>query len=94
MFSISFGEMFMIIMVCLVVVGPKRLPKMARFCGHLLGRINRQASNLKREIRREIELEDLRQAKDEAESVARDVEQVVYDTTKVSDKPSVPGRQS
>lgn len=89
MFSISFGEMFVIALVCLLVVGPKRLPTLARYCGHLVGRLNRQAASIKREIRREIELEDLRQAKEEAESAAMEVKGAVSDAARMVDKPSV-----
>ena len=93
MFSISFGEMVIILMVCLLVVGPKRLPSMARFCGHLIGKINRQANTVKREIRREIELEDLREAKQEAENAATEIKSVATDVAKTIDKPSVQGKQ-
>ena len=82
MFSISFGEMAIILMVCLLVVGPKRLPSMARFCGHLIGRVNRQVSTVKREIRREMAAEDLRKAKEEAESAALEVRDAVGEGTR------------
>lgn len=97
MFSISFGEMVIILMVCLLVVGPKRLPSMARFCGHFISRLNRQATAIKREIKREMEIEDLRQAKEEAEQAAMEVEGAVKgavnDLAKMPDKPSVQARK-
>ena len=89
MFSISFGEMVIILLVCLLVVGPKRLPAMARFCGHLIGKVNRHATTVKREIRREMEIEDLRQAKEEAEQAAMDVKGAVSDVAQMVDKPSI-----
>lgn len=60
MFNISFPEIAVILAVCLIVVGPKRLPEMARFCGHLLGRVNRQVRSLRADIKREMDIEDLR----------------------------------
>ena len=83
MFSISFGEMFIIILVCLVVVGPQRLPKLARYLGHLFKKINVQASQLKREIKKEIDLEDLKQVKKETEEAVGDIEKTIVDTKNI-----------
>lgn len=74
MFSISFGEMAIIALVLLIVVGPKRLPAMARFCGHLFGRVNRQVRSIKREIKQEMEMEDLRQIAADTEAAVKDVD--------------------
>lgn len=82
MFSISFGEMAIVLLVVLLVVGPKRLPQMARFLGHLIGRVNRQAMSVKREIRREMDLEDLRQAKRETEESFKEVQVSVKESIK------------
>ncbi len=60
MFSISFGEMMVIIVMGLIVVGPERLPAAAKFMGHLFGRIQRQMSSVKRDIKREMDLAELR----------------------------------
>ncbi|MBF2735476.1 MAG: twin-arginine translocase subunit TatB [Betaproteobacteria bacterium AqS2] len=75
MFGISFGEMLVVAMVALVIVGPQRLPAAARYCGALLGRLQRQTAQVKREISREMDLEELRQAKDEAERIAMEVKE-------------------
>ena len=60
MFNISFGEVFIIAVIGLAVIGPKRLPETARFVGHLVSRLQRQAASVKNDIRREMELEDIK----------------------------------
>lgn len=80
MFSISFGEMMVILVLGLVVVGPERLPSAARFVGHLFGRVQRQVTALKRDIRREMDLADLREAQAGYEKVAQDVTRSIKDS--------------
>ena len=94
MFSISFGEMLVIALVCLVIVGPARLPRMARYCGHLFGKINRQAAAIKRDIRREMDIEDLRQAKLEAEQAANEIEETISTTAAKARQQAKPGMTS
>lgn len=60
MFSFSFGEILVIATVGLLVIGPERLPETARFLGHLFGRIRRQVSEVRADIRREMQLEDMK----------------------------------
>jgi sec-independent protein translocase protein TatB len=62
MFDIGFSELVVIGVVALVVVGPERLPKVARTAGHMLGRFQRYASSVKADISREMELDELRKA--------------------------------
>lgn len=80
MFDIGFSELFVIGIVALVVIGPERLPRVARTAGHLFGRMQRYVSDVKADINREIELDDLRKMRDEfkdaAQSVEQDVQQV------------------
>ena len=59
MFDIGFSEMLVIGVVALVVIGPQRLPKVARTLGHLVGRMQRYVNDVKADINREIELDDL-----------------------------------
>lgn len=73
MFNISFGEVFMIAVVGLIIIGPKRLPETARFVGHLFSRVQRQVAGVKADIRREMELEDLKSMHREYQSAARDI---------------------
>lgn len=92
MFSISFGEMAIIALVLLIIVGPKRLPEMARFCGHLFGRINRQVRSIKREIKQEMEMEDLRQIAKETEEAVKGVDSEIRATVAEANPiPTKPG---
>ncbi len=72
MFSISFGEMLLIGAACLIVIGPKRLPETARFVGHLYSRVTRQVSSIRTDIRREMDMEDMRKTMRETEQAVRD----------------------
>jgi sec-independent protein translocase protein TatB len=71
MFDIGFSEMLVIGIVALVVIGPERLPKVARTMGHLFGRLQRYVSQVKTDINREMELAELGKVKTEFESAAR-----------------------
>jgi sec-independent protein translocase protein TatB len=73
-FDISFTELMLIGVVALVVIGPERLPKLARTVGHLLGRAQRYVNDVKGDIQREVELEELRKMKEEMESAANSMQ--------------------
>jgi sec-independent protein translocase protein TatB len=75
MFDISFSEMIIIAIVALVVIGPERLPKVARTAGHLLGRLQRYVNDVKSDINREMQLEELKKLQSEIQESARSVEQ-------------------
>jgi len=77
MFDIGFSEMLVIAIVALVVIGPERLPKVARTAGHLLGRLQRYVSDVKADINREIQLEELKKLQAEIQDSARSVEHSV-----------------
>jgi len=70
MFDIGFSELMVIGLVALVVIGPEKLPRMARTVGHLVGRLQRYVSDVKADINREIELEDLRKMRDSMQQAA------------------------
>ena len=61
MFGVGFSELVVILVVALVVIGPERLPKVARTFGHLLGRLQRYINGVKAEISREVAAEEFRQ---------------------------------
>lgn len=61
MFDVSFTELMIIGVVALVVIGPERLPKVARTAGLVLGRLQRYVSDVKADIHREIQLDELKQ---------------------------------
>jgi sec-independent protein translocase protein TatB len=77
MFDIGFSEMLVIAIVALVVIGPERLPKVARTAGHMLGRLQRYVRDVKSDINREMQLEELRRLQSEIEESARSVKQSV-----------------
>ncbi|MEO8037216.1 MAG: Sec-independent protein translocase protein TatB [Betaproteobacteria bacterium] len=75
MFDIGFSEMMVIGVVALIVIGPERLPKVARTAGALFGRMQRYVSDVKADINREIEaseLKDLKKTMTEAASSFED----------------------
>jgi sec-independent protein translocase protein TatB len=74
MFDIGFSELMVIGVVALVVIGPERLPKVARTLGHLFGRLQRYVAQVKSDINREMEMADLGTVKKEFESAARSFE--------------------
>ena len=77
MFDIGFSEIVVIGVVALVVIGPERLPKTARMLGHLFGRLQRYVNEVKADINREMELDELKRLKRDVESAARDIEHSV-----------------
>jgi sec-independent protein translocase protein TatB len=77
MFDISFTELMFIAVVALIVIGPERLPKVARTLGHLMGRMQRYVSDVKADISREIELDELRKLQASMQEAARSFEQSV-----------------
>jgi sec-independent protein translocase protein TatB len=77
MFDIGFSEIVVIAVVALVVIGPERLPKAARTLGHLFGRLQRYVNDVKSDINREIELDELRKLQKEVQSAAQDLKSSV-----------------
>jgi sec-independent protein translocase protein TatB len=77
MFDIGFSELLLIGVVALIVIGPERLPRVARTAGHLIGRMQRYVSDVKADINREMELEELRKMRDSVEQAATSVESEV-----------------
>ena len=71
-----------IALVGLIVIGPERLPKVARTVGHLLGRLQRYVSDVKSDINREMQLEDLKKLQAQVAEQARDLERQVNDQMK------------
>ena len=74
MFDIGFSELVLIAIVALVVVGPERLPRVARTAGLLLGRLQRYVGDIKADIHREIELDELKRLQADMQASARDLE--------------------
>ena len=64
--------------VALIVIGPEKLPRVARTVGTLLGKAQRYVADVKAEVNRSMELEELKKMKDTVESAARDVESSIH----------------
>ncbi|MDR1062954.1 MAG: Sec-independent protein translocase protein TatB [Azoarcus sp.] len=69
MFDLGFSEIVVIAIVLLVVVGPERLPGVARTAGHLLGRFHRYVAEVKADIRREIQVDELKKLREHAQTL-------------------------
>lgn len=79
MFDIAFSELMVIALVALIVIGPERLPRVARTAGHLLGRLQRYVGDVKADINREMQLEELKKVQDDIVAQTRSIEQSVND---------------
>lgn len=78
MFDIAFSELIVIGIVALIVIGPDKLPKVARTAGHLMGRAQRYVSDVKSDINRELHSEDLQKLQDEILQNAPNAETAPY----------------
>jgi sec-independent protein translocase protein TatB len=74
MFDIGFSELILIGVVALVVVGPKRLPVATRTIGALLGRAQRYVNDVKSDIQRQVDLEELRKMKDQVKTMGDQIQ--------------------
>ena len=72
MFDVGFSEIMVIAVVALVVLGPEKLPKTARTLGHLFGRLQRYVADVKADINRELQLEELKKMQAEVKTAASD----------------------
>src|SRR6202007_1037381 len=77
MFDIGFSELLVIGLVALIVLGPEKLPRVARPLGHLAGRLQRYVADVKADINREIELDELRKMRDSMQQAASNFQSTV-----------------
>jgi sec-independent protein translocase protein TatB len=80
MFDIGFSELLVIGIVALVVIGPERLPRVARTLGVLFGRLQRYVTQVKSDINREMDLAEINRVKTEFEGAARSFTQDMQST--------------
>ena len=80
MFDIGFSELLVIGIVALVVIGPERLPKVARTVGGWLGKLNRYAAQVKDDVNREMTLEELKKLQEEMRASAQKYEIIAAET--------------
>ena len=78
MIDFGFDKIALIGAVALIVIGPEKLPRVARTVGALMGKARRYVADVKAEVNRTIELEELQKMKSQFETAARDVEQTVH----------------
>ena len=74
MFDLGISELALIGAVALIVIGPEKLPGVARTVGALMGKAQRYVADVKAEVNRSMELEELKKMKESMESAAREVE--------------------
>lgn len=77
MFDFGFSELMIIAVVGLIVIGPERLPRVARTLGHLFGRMQRYVTEIKADINREVELDELRKLQSSMKEAAQEIEESV-----------------
>ena len=77
MFDISFMELLVISMVALIVIGPERLPSVARTVGHLYGRCRKFVYRIKIDIHNEMRMEELKKMQTSAQETAQTIEESV-----------------
>ena len=82
MFDFSFGELAVIGAVALVVLGPERLPKVARTVGEWAGKAQRYVSQVKADINREMEVAELKKLQEQARGIAHEFESAVQSEVK------------
>jgi sec-independent protein translocase protein TatB len=73
MFDIAFSEVVVIAVVALIVIGPEKLPKVARTLGLLAGRVQRYVGTVKADIEREMRVEELRKLEQEAHQIGGNI---------------------
>jgi len=77
MIDFGFDKLALIGAVALIVIGPEKLPKVARTVGHLFGKAQRYVADVKAEVNRSIELDELKKMKSDFEDAARDMQSSV-----------------
>ena len=82
MIDLGVSKLALIAVVALVVVGPERLPKVARMAGNLFGRAQRYMADVKSEVNRQMEIEELKKFREESAAVLKDVENSISSVAK------------
>lgn len=86
MFDFSFPELMVVMVVALVVIGPERLPKVARTLGFLYGRAQRYVNGVKSDIARDMAIEEFRQLQQKVQAEAGALEQSVQQAAQTLDQ--------
>ena len=94
MFDVSFTELMLIGVIALIVIGPERLPKVAKTVGHLLGRAQRYVSDVKTDIQREIDLDEMTKLKKQMDEAASSLQASMRETSASIQQPLTEARDS
>ncbi|WP_353432441.1 Sec-independent protein translocase protein TatB [Polynucleobacter sp. MWH-UH23A] len=81
MIDLGVSKLALIAVVALVVVGPERLPKVARMAGNLFGRAQRYMADVKSEVNRQMEMEEFKKFREESASALKEVENSIHSVT-------------
>jgi len=81
MIDLGVSKLALIAVVALVVVGPERLPKVARMAGNLFGRAQRYMADVKSEVNRQMEMEEFKKFREESTSALKEVENSIHSVT-------------
>lgn len=86
MFDIAFSELVVVALVALVVVGPERLPKLARTAGQLWGRVQRYVNNVRNDINNDLALEEARKLKSDLQQQVAEIERSVQEKSQALER--------
>lgn len=86
MFEVGFSEMVVIAVVALIVIGPERLPKVARTLGHLMGRAQRYVNSVKADISRDMAIEEFRQLQQQVQQEVGHLEHGIQKATQAAEQ--------
>ena len=80
MIDLGVSKLALIAVVALVVIGPERLPKVARMAGNLFGRAHRYMADVKSEVNRQMEIDEFKKFREESASALKEVENSINST--------------
>lgn len=86
MFGVDFSELMVILVIALIIIGPERLPKVARTLGHLWARAQRYVNGVKADIARDMAIEDLRQLQQKVQREVMSAESSLKQTSQAIDQ--------
>ena len=86
MFDIGISELMVVMVVALIVIGPERLPKVARTLGHLWGRAQRYVNGVKADIERDMAVEEFRELQQKVQAEASALEQTFKEASQTADQ--------
>lgn len=97
MFDVAFSELLVIAVIALLVIGPEKLPKVARTMGAIAGRLQRYVSSMKADIEREMQFEELQKLQQEIRRNANEIQGELnlesQDSVTHDQKPEPPAKQ-